>query len=522
MSISVESAFLIFTWIANFVFVGGAIYTDTRRNPLNHPADFKSFRTINWCLIGFSYALSYMGRYNVVCLSPPLPSFSSLTSICKNVSNTDQFYAQFALDADQFGQIITVGFWVYSVCVIFNGYIVDKIGARNGILIGTLGASFANLLEGLYLQFTPWLGSKFVVGMCVLFGINNYFQTFSTSAICKAGVNWYHIRERGFFSGIFGVVISFGYFLAFSVDGFFYEKLPVQWIYYIPSALLLTMFLLDYFITAAIPENKFPPETLVTLRGADFDSAHFVEANPGFREVIGPILSQKIFFLFAAIELCVGWSRDGILSWYGKFFDSMFDLDKLSIQYNIAATGVTVGGMFGSLSAGVMSDLFFHSRRPPVAFLNMAGYLTVVILLYICLPNSYLDAILIGLSSIFFSGVHGIITSTAAMDFAGSGATGTAVGLLDGVQKIASGLTGNLMGAIIGKWDWRGWVVSLMPMAVLALCLILPIINRVPEGADLDDKDSSKKLASGKYQSLPSSEAFEMSPSSSPRASNLV
>jgi hypothetical protein len=52
------------------------------------------------------------------------------------------------------------------------------------------------------------------------------------------------------------------------------------------------------------------------------------------------------------------------------------------------------------------------------------------------------------------------------------------VGLLDGSQKIGSSLTGIVMGIIYERFGSQGWLVSLMPAAVLGALLLIPVIGR--------------------------------------------
>ncbi|GKT34289.1 putative multi-domain containing protein [Aduncisulcus paluster] len=467
----------IVTWTLTIAIVSGAIIADTQRNPMGHPKNFTKYRTLNWCLIGFSYALSYMGRYNINVLS--------------GYSQLEQDFG-----VNDLGIVITVGFWAYAVFVVMNGFIVDRIGAKKGIMIGTSGSGMMNVVMGAYIygaQKTNFTGTKFVVVLSILYAINNFFQTFSTSSICKAGVNWYHISERGFFSGIFGVVISFGFFLSFQVNGLILDVLPTPFLFYIPAITLFIMFFLDWMVTSAIPEHKFTADELFTLRG---DDPQIRDARPPFREVIKPILSQKIFYFLGACEILIGWFRDGILSWYPSYFNSLGD-DTNSIPYILAANGVTIGGMFGSLLAGVISDLFCNAQRQPVALFNTCGVFVMQFIFVFVYQNDYAGSVMIGLISIFFSGVHGIITSTCAMDFAGHGATGTASGLLDGIQKIGSGLTGAPMGAIIDKWGYQGWIISMMPASGICAILFTIILKvRSAEHLAMDGKSENKKLLS--------------------------
>src|SRR5207245_10878553 len=52
--------------------------------------------------------------------------------------------------------------------------------------------------------------------LATIWGINGYFQSFGALSIVKVNAQWFHVRERGSFAGVFGVLIRLGLILAFS------------------------------------------------------------------------------------------------------------------------------------------------------------------------------------------------------------------------------------------------------------------------------------------------------------------
>ena len=48
-----------------------------------------------------------------------------------------------------------------------------------------------------------------------LYALNMYFQSFGAVSIVKVNSAWFHLRERGTFGGIFGILISLGLYFAF-------------------------------------------------------------------------------------------------------------------------------------------------------------------------------------------------------------------------------------------------------------------------------------------------------------------
>jgi OPA family glycerol-3-phosphate transporter-like MFS transporter len=78
-------------------------------------------------------------------------------------------------------------------------------------------------------------------------------------------------------------------------------------------------------------------------------------------------------------------------------------------------------------------------------------------------------------------GVHGMLSGTASADFGGKKGAATATGMLDGVQYIASGLTGFGLGWLLKHYHWGIWTWSLVPFAAIGALLMLRIWNARPE-----------------------------------------
>jgi OPA family glycerol-3-phosphate transporter-like MFS transporter len=129
---------------------------------------------------------------------------------------------------------------------------------------------------------------------------------------------------------------------------------------------------------------------------------------------------------------------------------------------------------------GYLSDHWFQSRRPPVAFIFYIGQ--VVALLALGLVTSpLLAAILVGFSCTWIFGVHGMLSGTASADFGGKKAAATVTGLLDGVQYIASGLTGFGLGFLLDRYGWGIWTYSIIPFSIIGGLFMIRIWNAKPQ-----------------------------------------
>src|SRR4051812_48330866 len=154
-------------------------------SPVAHPPGYRTRRGQNWFFLGLMYAFFYMSRYN-------------LAAIQQSMKQT------FGWSHSQYTSVASAGLLVYGISVFLNGPLADKIGGKRAILIGSAGAALFNLLFGLCFIFVAhpaqMNGSAVVAptlfqhGMAattmlstlsVLWGCNNYFQSFGALSIVK-------------------------------------------------------------------------------------------------------------------------------------------------------------------------------------------------------------------------------------------------------------------------------------------------------------------------------------------------
>ena len=199
---------------------------------LGHSDAFKKRRIWNWLPLGLTYAFLYMGRYNL--------------TVSKNA------FGDLMTNAD-FGTIFGIGAIVYGCAFIVNGPLTDKFGGRRAMLVGSMGAALANLAMGL----VTWFGwtKNLILTFSILYGINMYFQSFGAVAIVKVNSSWFHVRERGTFGGIFGILISLGLYFAYDWGSIISKTFPLAFVFFIPTVLLIFFFILCYLMVRDRPSE---------------------------------------------------------------------------------------------------------------------------------------------------------------------------------------------------------------------------------------------------------------------------
>jgi OPA family glycerol-3-phosphate transporter-like MFS transporter len=400
----------------------------------------------------------YMARYNL--------SFAN-----KSLSDT------YGWDKTQIGGIISTGLVIYGFSAMFNGPIADKIGGRRAMLIGAMGSVVFSFLFGLgaYLGFLG-TGTYLLAYFMTIWGLSSYFQSYSALALIKVNAGWFHIKERGTFSGIFGSMIQSGRFLIFQVAPLILLFLPWQWVFFVPSILVGVMVLFTYLNIQDSP------------RDAGFEELDVHDATSGDTEpvtlsyVLKKVFTNPVAIMIALAEFCTGFVRHGFEQWFPRYMQEAQKLPLDSPVFAKGALAVVVAGVVGALFAGNISDRVFGGRRPPTAFI---GYFLQVICLYVIAIAPSVNAVIVAfiVNSFAISVVHSMLSGTASMDFGGKRAAGTAAGVFDGMQYVGGSFVGVGVGWVLENYGWGAWAPSMIGFSAIGGIIMLFLWNARPKAS---------------------------------------
>jgi len=473
---------------------------------VSHTSDYRRRRVLNWLPLGLTYAFLYMGRYNIKVSQHAFGDKNlaggdltkDLVARCTaEGSNLAEALCTPMMTNPDFAFIFMVGTWVYGCSFLINGPMVDRLGGKFGILMGAGGAAVANLIMGLITWYalsasgdSQWVRDDFRYLMAGLYGINMYFQSFGAVAIVKVNAPWFHIRERGVFGAIFGVLISLGIYLAFDVGYMIIGAMDIQMVFLIPTVLLAAFWVIDYFVVRNTPgQAGFEDFDLGDASGSLEQDGERL----GAMQVFALMLKNPVIITIACIEFCSGFLRQAIMQWYRTFAkqtDAVLGL-KGDFVYENWGMLLCCAGILGGVFAGILSDRVFQSRRGPVAAILYGIMLVGGITLVFAYQTPYIGIIVV-LMSMAVIGVHGMLSGTASMDFGGKQNVGTAVGIIDGFVYAGTGVMAMVYMFILpddsnplvaGNPDaWIWWPVSMIPISLVGLVLATRVWNAKPKG----------------------------------------
>ncbi len=422
---------------------------------VQHSPAFKRRRLLNWLPLGLTYAFLYMARYNTVVLM-------------ETGGITQQ----------QFGNIDAIGAVVYGLSFLLNGPLTDRWGGRITILLAAGGAIVANMAIGL-LIYTNNVGDSPVLTIGILYAINMYFQSFGAVSIVKVNSGWFHLRERGVFGGIFGILISLGLYFAFDWGHLIARNASAPWLFFIPSMILVVFWILCWRWVRDHPSHA---------GFADFDPGDASSGDngppPAAWTIMKRMLTSKIILTIAVIELCSGFLRQGILKWYRTFAGSIGSLD--TFVYSNWGMVSCIAGITGGIFAGLISDHIFQSRRGPVSSVLYGVMVAGCLLIFPALAYPGAVSWIIAFMAMAIIGVHGMLSGVASQDFGGRKNAGTATGIIDGFVYLGTAMQAVTYGYLLPEkgsaaskdfTNWYYWPGAMLPMAIIGLFFATRIWN---------------------------------------------
>jgi len=451
--------------------------------------EFRTRRVVNWLSLGFLYAVFYMTRYNYTAVAPTLADLFGW-------KNTD------------LGVFETLMPLVYGLSVVFNGPLADRIGGKKAFLFGAVGVALMNFLFGLaglaIVSTAVWEGTgmarhvvtpavfKFGLSggmiltmMAIVWGLNGFFQSFGALSIVKVNAQWFHVRERGTFAGIFGVLIRMGLLLAFQGVPLILLVLPWQYAFWIPALCVVVLFFENLFFMHNSPKDAGL---------GDFETGDEVEIDAdkpsSLKYVVQKVFASPVMWMIALGSMMIGFVRRSVVdAWWPKYFVDFHGANRSAFAtyppYIIATWGIALAGIAGGFAFGIASDRTFGGRRAPVIVFGFIGMAVVLALFGFSDMLNFgpvVAACCLVLLSFFVNGAHGMIGGAASMDFGGKKAVATAAGLFDGMQYLAGAFVGVGVGYITTNWGWNAWHWAPIPFALVGAFVMSRLWNAVPKG----------------------------------------
>ena len=203
--------------------------------------------------------------------------------------------------------------------------------------------------------------------------------------------------------------------------------------------------------------------SLITQR----DAAEALSGPPKWtRDLITNVVLIGVFYFF------VKFIRYALWSWAPFLLETQYNLKGDAAGY--LSTVFDVGGAFGVVLIGWLSDRFFGSKRTPVAFLFILLMVASCLLLYTAGTTSLTwFGISIGLIGFSLYGPDALMSGAAAIDVGDRRTATMAAGIINGMGSVGSVVQELVLGEVLKGKDAVGatFGVLLASSVLAAMCL---------------------------------------------------
>ena len=454
-----------------------------------YPAGFRPLRGLNWVILGLMYASYYMCRYNFRFATPGM-------------------IAEFHFSKSDITDMLSWWSIAYGTGQLVNGLLTDRIGGKTAMFIGAAGTVAVNLFFG----FGSFVGTFSTFSLIWL--INGWFQSFGAPGMVKINAAWFNRTERGTFAGIFGFMIQMGQvainnlapiiLAGFTLGAFIVAEGEWRWLFRIPPLFVAAMAVLLVLIPRESPEAAGYPGVVSDGDGKADDST-----RASLKESFVTIFTHPLVWVYALAYGCTGAVRNSSDQLAILYFVEKLKLDiAKSSAVHWALSLMPLAAVFGSFTAGWVSDKFFKGHRSPVAmtlyFFESLVIMFAATVIYTGVVGPtpmgvFLGCLFLVLVSLTANSTHAIVGAAAPMDIGGRRMAGFAAGVIDSFQYYGTAIALPITGRLIDKYGWGVWYPTMASFGIIGGVAMLLVMRKQKRMAE--QTPSANIQAPEKFQS---------------------
>lgn len=386
-------------------------------------------------------------------------------------------------DKAQLGILGSMLYITYGLSKFFSGVMSDQSNPRFFMAIGLIITGITNIFFGF---------SSSLILFAVLWGMNGWFQGWGWPPCARLLTHWYSKSERGTWWSVWSTSHNVGGFLIPIVAGACAQYFGWRSAMFVPGALCI---IVGFFLINRLRDTPqslgLPP---IERFRQDYDNnKHEVdkqEKELSTKEILFDyVLKNKWVWMLAIASFFVYVVRMAINDWSALY---LIETKSYSmVQANACVSLFEVGGLFGMLVAGWLSDKLSSGRRGPMNVMFSFGMLGSLLAFWL-LPevSAWINSAAIFMIGFFLFGPQMLI-GLAAAELSHKKAAGTASGFAGWFAYFGAASAGFPLGKVADDYGWMGYFLILAACCVVTILLFLPMWNARPIGHMAEEKASS-------------------------------
>ncbi|OWM65962.1 putative glycerol-3-phosphate transporter 5 [Punica granatum] len=408
---------------------------------------------------------------------------SDLSRVASNTTSDDAGWAPFdgPRGTHRLGELDLAFLLSYSIGMYFAGHIGDRIDLRLFLVFGMMGSGLLTIIFGLGYWFSVHL-LFFFVSVQIVCGL---FQSIGWPCVVAVVGNWFGKSKRGLIMGLWNSHTSVGNVVG-SVIASGVLEYGWGWSFVVPGILVIFMGILVFLFLVVRPED-LGFETLEKDVEMDVEGKEAANAEkPVESEEAGLLRSDNMENSDSseAIGFLDAWRLPGVAPFaFCLFFSKLVAYTFLYwLPYYIRHTAVAgvhlshktagilstifdVGGVFGGISAGFISDKLEARAVTSILFLVLSMPALILYRTYGSI-SMLANVTLMFISGMLVNGPYSLITTAVATDLGtqikgNSRALATVTAIIDGTGSVGAAL-GPLLAGYISTRGWNGVFLMLI------------------------------------------------------------
>lgn len=356
----------------------------------------------------------------------------------------------------ELGFLGTVLYLMYGVSKFCSGIISDRSNPRYFMSCGLILTGIANILFGF---------SSTLLCFAVFWGVNGWFQGWGWPPCARLLTHWYAKEERGRWWSVWNTCHNLGGALCPIIVLALATHFNWRIAMYVPGivCILCGLFLMNRL--------RDTPESL-GLSPIEPDNEAGLVAQQSFKEILVQYVLKNYYIWTVSIAyFFVYVIRVAVNDWgHLYFYEQGFSLYHAGLTVAL----FEIGGFFGSLVAGWMSDKKFGGKRGPVNILFTLGTMASLLLLTVVPAQYFYANTVMFLIGFFIFGPQMLIGMVAA-ELSHKKAAGTATGFAGCFAYAGAACAGYPCGVICEQYGWSGFMALLVMCSAAALMLLIPL-----------------------------------------------
>jgi OPA family sugar phosphate sensor protein UhpC-like MFS transporter len=369
----------------------------------------------------------------------------------------------------ELGFLGSVLYVTYGASKFLSGIMGDRSNPRYFMSIGLILTGIFNILFGL---------SSSILFFALFWGLNGWFQGWGWPPIAKLLTHWYSQSERGRWWGVWNTSHNLGGALIPIVVAATAQFFGWRMAMYIPGFLCIGM---GFFLMNRLRDT---PQSLGLPPIEDFRNDHVVspqeelnqEKNTSAYDLLMEyVIKNPYIWVLSITYFFIYMVRTAINDWGLLYFVEYKGVPQLVASSFIFA--FEMGGFFGSLAAGWISDTLFKGLRIPAnALFSLGAALACALMVFFPSDLYVFYTIFMFLSGFFIFGPQMLI-GVACAELSHKKASGSSTGFAGTFAYLGAATASLVSGRLTEMYGWEIFFPALALFSMVSFAFLIPFWN---------------------------------------------